>query len=282
MKTKQCSKCKETKLRTEFYKRQNGKYVQSMCKECDKYFRKKREEKRLNKKISTRKPNWSENEIEVLIELYESSEDIKAISKIINRSTSAISTKIWELGKALRKNWASEDIQFLKENVHLLSIEKLAKDLKRSQKAIRWRLSILNIRVKKASQLEIDFKMFLEKQGIEHEEQFKIWKYKADFYLEDYNLIIETHGDYWHCNPEIYTNGPMYKTQKINIERDARKAPYIKSRGYNLIIIWENDFYNNLEKVKKQLSVVLDRNVKNNDRAKSVKLPRDNTEVTNK
>ncbi len=282
MDTKKCTKCKKTKLKLEFHKRQNGKYVQAMCKECDSYFRKKREEKRLNRKIVTKLPNWSESEIHILSELYESHK-IKEIAKIMGRSTSSISTKIWELGKSNKlKKWTKADNAFLKANIQTKSLRELSKILKRSLKAIKWRLSLLGIKMKKSSQLEIDFRLFLEQYGIEFEEQFKIWKYKADFYLEKYNLIIETHGDYWHCNPKRYTAGPLYKTQENNIERDARKAKYIKSKEYELLIIWEDDFYNNLEEVKKQLHVVLSRNGEDYDWAKSVKLPRDNTEVTNK
>ena len=69
MKTKQCTKCKKIKLKTEFYKRQNGKYVQSMCKECDSYFRKQREEKRLNRKIGTQPPDWTHDEIKLVLKL---------------------------------------------------------------------------------------------------------------------------------------------------------------------------------------------------------------------
>lgn len=48
-----------------------------------------------------------------------------------------------------------------------------------------------------------------------------------------------------------------------------------------LYYIWEKDLKESSEQICEQLNVVLNRNVKDNNRAKSVELLRDNTEVTN-
>jgi hypothetical protein len=74
-------------------------------------------------------------------------------------------------------------------------------------------------------------------------------KIKADGYMPETNTIYEYNGDYWHGNP----NNPKFphdvvqpKTKKTYGElyqntliRDAR----IKAAGFNLITIWESDWF---------------------------------------
>jgi very-short-patch-repair endonuclease len=43
--------------------------------------------------------------------------------------------------------------------------------------------------------------IFLEELGLLYEFQKPIKRYIADFFLPDYNLIIEADGDYWHNRP---------------------------------------------------------------------------------
>jgi G:T-mismatch repair DNA endonuclease (very short patch repair protein) len=66
------------------------------------------------------------------------------------------------------------------------------------------------------------------------------------FYL---NLIIEYNEDYWHCNPKKYDKN--YFNQKKSKyawqlwEYDQSKLDLIKSKGYNIEVIWEFDFKSN-------------------------------------
>jgi hypothetical protein len=75
--------------------------------------------------------------------------------------------------------------------------------------------------------------------------------YKVDGYYEDKNIIFEYHGDLWHRNPNVYDRdevnpvngkkcGDLYDA---TIERETR----IRGLGYNLIIMWEQDFKNLLK-----------------------------------
>jgi formylmethanofuran dehydrogenase subunit E len=70
--------------------------------------------------------------------------------------------------------------------------------------------------------------------------------YKADGYHAATNTVYEYYGDYWHGNPTVFglddfnqrtkkTFGEMYKK---TIEREN----YIKSLGYNLVVVWETPF----------------------------------------
>ena len=64
------------------------------------------------------------------------------------------------------------------------------------------------------------------------------------FYVVDFLLgktVIETHGDYWHGNPSVYSPECLDATQKANIRRDRAKRTFLANRGYTLVEMWEKD-----------------------------------------
>jgi ribosomal protein S8E len=81
-------------------------------------------------------------------------------------------------------------------------------------------------------------------------------KFKADGYCKETNTIYEYHGDYWHGNPKRFDKDKINKTTdctfgelyKTTLEREQ----IIKELGYNLIIMWEND-WNKINKSIKYL-----------------------------
>lgn len=62
------------------------------------------------------------------------------------------------------------------------------------------------------------------------------------------NLLIEFNGDYWHANPKHYSrddiipypDGP--KSASEIWARDAKKHQVAQTAGYDLIVIWEDDW----------------------------------------
>lgn len=111
----------------------------------------------------------------------------------------------------------------------------------------------------RVSKLEYKICEFLDLLNITYTKQFKIKKSKEiqnkcnnkyyfyDVYLNDYNLIIEINGDYWHANPQKYNSDDIItyiygeKTAQDIWNRDIIKNDYAINNGYNLIIIWENE-----------------------------------------
>lgn len=77
-----------------------------------------------------------------------------------------------------------------------------------------------------------------------------------DFYIPEYNVLIEVDGDFWHCHP---TRFPIaeYETQKTNLKNDYLKNQWAKDNGYKLLRFWEYDIINNpqqiIETLKKEL-----------------------------
>lgn len=73
----------------------------------------------------------------------------------------------------------------------------------------------------------------------------QISHYNVDFRNRQTNHIIEIHGDYWHCNPEIYSDDfvhPYFKmTAKERRNLDQRRKEYLESLGYSVTVVWESD-----------------------------------------
>lgn len=87
----------------------------------------------------------------------------------------------------------------------------------------------------------------IEEKYIFNEELHK--GYLFDFCLN--NKLIEFNGDYWHANPLFY--GPMSfikgknKKAKDIWEYDNIKINTAKYQGYNVLVIWENEYKTNKE-----------------------------------
>ena len=71
-------------------------------------------------------------------------------------------------------------------------------------------------------------------------------KYKADGFCKENNTIYEFHGDYWHGNPNIYKDDDINTitkcTYKELYDNTLIRENKIKDLGYNLVVIWENDW----------------------------------------
>jgi len=105
------------------------------------------------------------------------------------------------------------------------------------------------------SELEERFKIILDVLDIEYKHFFFAKEINKifDFYVPKHNILIEVDGDFYHCNPKIYNDGPVCKTQTINIENDKLKDEWAKANGYKLLRFWEDDINNNIKQVKQTL-----------------------------
>jgi very-short-patch-repair endonuclease len=99
----------------------------------------------------------------------------------------------------------------------------------------------------------LKFKELLLKNNIKFEEEKISDCWCFDFYLPDYNILIEVDGDYFHSNPIRWKNGPISKTQKINHHRDIKKNEYCIKNNFMLIRFWEHDILNNINAVEQIL-----------------------------
>jgi len=67
--------------------------------------------------------------------------------------------------------------------------------------------------------------------------------------------IIEYNGDFWHCNPKMYTEDYINPRTKIKASdkwtSDIKKIEYAQTQGYVVMVVWESDFKENKEEVLK-------------------------------
>lgn len=92
--------------------------------------------------------------------------------------------------------------------------------------------------------------------GVERQLQLKRdsgW-FMYDIYKD--KKIIEYNGDYWHCNPNIYSedyvNYKTSRTAKETWEFDELKLKLAKDNGYEVLVIWETDYKKNKTKVTQE------------------------------
>lgn len=71
-------------------------------------------------------------------------------------------------------------------------------------------------------------------------------KYIVDGYAPKTNTVYEFYGDYWHGNPNVFSEGKYNvmagKTYKELYEKTLQREAEIISAGYKVVSIWENDY----------------------------------------
>lgn len=80
--------------------------------------------------------------------------------------------------------------------------------------------------------------------------QSEIDRFVADV-LAFGNVVIETFGDYWHGNRNIFTDPDARQRRQIGIDTFRRRK--LRELGYKVIWIWEDDIKSHPEKVMNQL-----------------------------
>jgi G:T-mismatch repair DNA endonuclease (very short patch repair protein) len=99
-------------------------------------------------------------------------------------------------------------------------------------------------KISESSGLERDFAEILTELNIKFEQHFVFKKREFDFLLVDHNILVETHGCFFHCckqhNPEV-----KYPFQKKNLKNDQYKVKIVKfNKNYNLLVVWEHEIKN--------------------------------------
>ena len=102
----------------------------------------------------------------------------------------------------------------------------------------------------KEPKTEAFVRKLLDKINIQYEQWSRLEinsKWEFDFMIKNSNILLEVQGDYWHCNPRVYKDGPINEWQKYSRRRDYMKRKYAKNKNYKLIYVWEKDINENNE-----------------------------------
>lgn len=97
----------------------------------------------------------------------------------------------------------------------------------------------------------IEYKKQFELKLLDEEKKYNKKSYVYDFYVPNFNLIIECNGLYWHASPKIYNSGDLIKIPRFGEvkvdyiwELDSFKKSVAEKRGYKYIVLWENEEQN--------------------------------------
>lgn len=113
------------------------------------------------------------------------------------------------------------------------------------------------------SKTESVIKSLIESYGYYVIHSYRVDTKICDLYIPELNLVLEYNGDYWHCNPKKYESN--YFNQKKSKyaweiwEYDQSKVDLIKSYGYNVEVVWEDNFKTN-DKIIKEILYKHDKN----------------------
>lgn len=105
--------------------------------------------------------------------------------------------------------------------------------------------ALLEFRKNKSSKFEDELSLYVEKIFLNVKRQEKIGFNLVDFYIPDYKIIIEADGIYWHG---IIDENYATDQQKHTYRYDKSKTTYLLNRGYSLVRIREDHFYEHKKK----------------------------------
>jgi hypothetical protein len=90
-----------------------------------------------------------------------------------------------------------------------------------------------------------------------HNKEFYIYndEYLRSFYYDFFfnNKIVEFNGDFWHMNPKFYKEKDINKVINVSAKEiwqyDQLKYNIAKNKGYEILVVWESDYYDNKEDI---------------------------------
>jgi len=81
--------------------------------------------------------------------------------------------------------------------------------------------------------------------------------YLYDFVITSIKFCIEFNGDFWHCNPKLYQENYVNKMISMSAkeiwEKDKSKIDFLKNKGYEVFVVWENEYEKNPEDVLQKI-----------------------------
>lgn len=208
---------------------------------------------------------WSEDDIQYLTDNINST-DYETIGRYLKRSIQACRTKAHDLG-LVSYEWRGQKLkkeqqQFIIANADKHTDSYFADKFKCSieaVEAVRKRHGIHKVgnEVKGKTLPEQKVHDILDTYPVDFIYNQPCGEYRPDFINHEIKIVIEVQGDYWHCNPYLYPDGPKDEIQIKHIVRDYYKKCYFLSRGYRILYLWENEIMNNIEKVKDRIDMIL-------------------------
>ena len=117
-----------------------------------------------------------------------------------------------------------------------------------TKKQLDWQSKNILPSKSRNTKCELQVADLLSTAGISFIKQLHVPRYYCDFYLPQHKLIIEVNGDYWHANPNKFSENDVIGGKKLLAREiwanDHKKIESLKSMGYNVLVLWESDVKN--------------------------------------
>jgi len=99
---------------------------------------------------------------------------------------------------------------------------------------------------------ELKTQAILEQNSIPNKPNEHMYnKFFVDFLLPEHNIVIEVFGDYWHANPLVFPTPSASQCKQI--KKDKSRIAYLEKCGHKVLIVWEKDLKEDLQKVEKYI-----------------------------
>ena len=109
---------------------------------------------------------------------------------------------------------------------------------------------------KPMNKLEKKVGEYLTELGIDYTFQFFINEdgvcKSYDFKINNTNLILEVHGDYWHGGNGVNTH--VFNVDD-NIQNDKLKTEIANRRGYEVVVVWESEIKDDIDIIRKRINL---------------------------
>ena len=116
-----------------------------------------------------------------------------------------------------------------------------------------------------SSDIELDFVNKIEEitGTLDHTNKhspYGRWNHADESYvvydIKHKNKIVEFNGDYWHANPKIYNENDLIRgvSAKDIWEKDEKKLAVARNAGFDILVVWENDYRQNKQKIVEEVA----------------------------
>ncbi|PCI28121.1 hypothetical protein COB55_04395 [Candidatus Wolfebacteria bacterium] len=200
------------------------------------------------KSAETQKKMYESGELKVWNDglTKETDERVKLLGENLKGREITWSDKISESQKLA---WMNED---RREQARITSTEYWSDPKKREEqrfKRIKW---LKENQFKGQSNLEKYFGELLTLMEIVFEGQYELDGYLFDYYIPEYNILIEVDGDWYHCNPNVHPEAKSVIQEQV-VKNDIKKNKVCEEHNIKLLRFWENDINNNKIQVMERL-----------------------------
>lgn len=76
-------------------------------------------------------------------------------------------------------------------------------------------------------------------------------KFCVDAYIPDHRLIIQFDGDYWHANPNKFTELDARQQKRVNVDRSQEK--YFAKHNYSILRFWGSQLRQDTDYVRDEI-----------------------------